>query len=103
MTTKKGLHKCSFETRLKIFGFMFNQIGKRQESMEERMQKARVVERRKELQKQRCLLENLNAAERWSTSTASLCLRAKVGLGVSRLQKRLGDKHCETIVQIQKK
>ena len=103
MTTKKDCTSVLLKRGSRSWDSCSTRSEKDGESEEERMQKARMVERRKEVQKQRCLLENLNAAERWSTSTTSLCLRAKVGLGVSRLQKRLGDKHCETSVQIQKK
>ena len=65
ISTRTGQHRILFKKKLKILGYIFNQSGRTQDSLEERMQSASKAWWRdvKIYRSTRCTVENKNAGE----------------------------------------
>ena len=92
---KKGPHEFPFDRSFKILGYIFNP-SKRKQSM---------VERREDLQKQECTVENKAQKNGGSSLLRIRFWERKLVLEPSDpgQNQRLGDKTYEVIIQSQKK
>ena len=105
--TRTGLHKFPFGKKFKILGYTFNQAGRMQDSLDGRMQSANkdLVERSEDLQKRRRTVKCKMRKNGGVSPQCDLLRERKQVLEYSGPGQNewMGDKACETIVQIQRK
>ena len=100
----QGLHKLLFEKSFEILGYIFNPAKCKTACRNDAMCEQRMVERSEDLPQQRCTMENQNAEECWTNSTAYSVSGAKTGPGAERpwTESKVGRRKLGGVVQIQR-